>query len=155
MKKLVSVLLALLLVIGTQPSVGVQSGNKCRQIVDSVRIACSNLLVFVVYFLRKGSSPVSRSNIKKSDSKRNHSFLLRAPPWLEVRGLGCRLGRSKTVSTGHQLRLALYTVRSISTPFSSIAFKSSSNASSSVIRTSKALIGQMLIIESVPILPVG
>lgn len=81
MKKLVSVLLALLLVIGTQPSVGVQSGNKCRQIVDSVRIACSNLLVFVVYFLRKGSSPVSRSNIKKSDSKRNHSFLLRAPPW--------------------------------------------------------------------------
>ena len=60
MKKLVSVLLALLLVIGTQPSVGVQSGNKCRQIVDSVRIACSNLLVFVVYFLRKGSSPVSR-----------------------------------------------------------------------------------------------
>ena len=102
-----------------------------------------------------GSSPVSRSNIKKSDSKRNHSFLLRAPPWLEVRGLGCRLGRSKTVSTGHQLRLALYTVRSISTPFSSIAFKSSSNASSSVIRTSKALIGQMLIIESVPILPVG
>ena len=48
-----------------------------------------------------------------------------------------------------------YTVRSISTPFSSIAFKSSSNASSSVIRTSKALIGQMLIIESVPILLVG
>ncbi len=54
-----------------------------------------------------GSSPVSRSNIKKSDSKRNRSFLLRALPWLEVRGLGCRLGRSKTVSTGHQLRLAL------------------------------------------------
>ena len=102
-----------------------------------------------------GSSPVSRSNIKKSDSKRNRSFLLRAPPWLEVRGLDCRLGRSKTVSTGHQLRLALYTVRSISTPFSSIAFKSSSNASSSVIRTSKALIGQILIIESVPILLVG
>lgn len=65
MKKLVSVLLALLLVVGTQPSVGVQSGNKCRQIVDSVRIACSNLLVFVVYFLRKGSSPVSRFHIKK------------------------------------------------------------------------------------------
>lgn len=86
---------------------GYKSDNKCRQIVDSVRIACSNLLVFVVYFLRKGSSPVSRSNIKKSDSKRNRSFLLRAPPWLEVRGLGCRLGRSKTVSTGHQLRLAL------------------------------------------------
>ena len=39
-----------------------------------------------------GSSPVSRSNIKKSDSKRNRSFLLRALPWLEVRGLGCRLG---------------------------------------------------------------
>ena len=54
-----------------------------------------------------GSSPVSRSNIKKSDSKRNRSFLLRAPPGLEVRGLGGRLGRSKTVSTGHQLRLAL------------------------------------------------
>ena len=48
-----------------------------------------------------------------------------------------------------------YAVRSISTPFSSIAFKSSSNASPSVIRTSKALIGQMLIIESVPILLVG
>ena len=48
-----------------------------------------------------------------------------------------------------------YIVRSISTPFSSIAFKSSSNASSSVIRTSKALIGQILIIESVPILLVG
>lgn len=86
---------------------GYKSDNKCRQIVDSVRIACSNLLVFVVYFLRKGSSPVSRSNIKKSDSKRNRSFLLRALPWLEVRGLGCRLGRSKTVSTGHQLRLTL------------------------------------------------
>ena len=60
MKRLVSMLFALLLVVGVQPSVGVQSGNKCRQIVDSVRIACSNLLVFVVYFLRKGSSPVSR-----------------------------------------------------------------------------------------------
>lgn len=48
-----------------------------------------------------------------------------------------------------------YAVRSISTPFSSIAFKYSSNASSSVIRISKVLIGQLLIIESVPILLVG
>lgn len=55
---------------------GYKSDNKCRQIVDSVRIACSNLLVFVVYFLCKGSSPVSRFHIKKSDSKKEPLFFL-------------------------------------------------------------------------------
>ena len=58
---------------------GYKSDNKCRQIVDSVRIACSNLLVFVVYFLRKGSSPVSRFHIKKSDSKKEPLFFASSP----------------------------------------------------------------------------
>ena len=89
-----------------------------------------------------GSSPVSRSNIKKSDSKRNRSFFTSSP------AVGSKFEVSAVASVD-------YTVRSISTPFSSIVFKSSSNASSSVIRTSKALIGQILIIESVPILLVG
>ena len=90
-----------------------------------------------------GSSPVSRSFYTQKG-------VLKKDPLLCIkRAHGARRFEVSAAASVD------YTVRSISTPFSSIAFKSSSNASSSVIRTSKALIGQMLIIESVPILLVG
>lgn len=49
----------------------------------------------------------------------------------------------------------LYFASHISTPFSSIFFKSSSEASSSVIRTSNVSTGQRLRMESMPILVDG
>ena len=49
----------------------------------------------------------------------------------------------------------VYLASHISTPFSSIFFKSSSEASSSVIRTSNVSTGQRLRMESMPILADG